>query len=232
MKTLLFSFQQLLVFLLVAASPVFSALGDELPTAKPADVGVSAKKLERITEFTNKLIAQQRIPGAVTVMARHGKVVYCHVAGSMDVEAGRPMCKDTIFRIASMTKPIASVAVIILHDNGELLLDDPLSKYIPEFSEVEVLVPANPPRTIPARREITIRDLLSHTAGFTYSTHETMGPLYREANLAQGLCQANIDLENNIKKLAKLPLLFSPGEQWEYGVSTDVLGRVVEEWCR
>ena len=213
--------------ILVALFTVRSS-GQHLPTALPEDVGVSPTKLEAIDHYSRSLVDDEKVAGVVTAMIRRGKVVHFSTVGMMDREAKEPIRSDTIFRIASMTKPVVSVAVMMLYDDGKLQLDDPLSKYIPQFENPEVLVTLQPYSTEPASREITIRDLLTHTSGITSLIDDTIGRLYSKAGLASGLVQEDCLLEENIAKLAKLPLLFDPGKRWEYGKSTDVLGRLVE----
>lgn len=175
----------LICLLFVAAT----ALAQELPTAKPESVGLSSERLERIATAVQHNIDAKRIAGAVTLVARRGRVVWFKSQGMMDREAGKPMQPDTMFRICSMTKPITSVAVMMLYEEGKFLLDDPISKYLPEFKNPKVFVkPASgEPYAIPATREITIRDLLRHTSGLTYQWNETLGPMYQAANVASGL---------------------------------------------
>jgi CubicO group peptidase (beta-lactamase class C family) len=140
------------------------------------------------------------------------------------------MRPDTIFRICSMTKPITSLAVMILYEEGRFLLDDPVSKYLPEFKNPKVLVkPASgAPYSIPATKEITIRDLLRHTSGITYHWNSDLGPMYKDANVPHGLLPYDGTIEDGVKRLASVPLLFNPGERWEYSLGVDVLGRLVE----
>jgi CubicO group peptidase (beta-lactamase class C family) len=210
----------------------FSAVAaQELPTAKPETVGLSSERLERIGTKVQQTIDDKRIAGAVTLVARHGKVVYFKSQGALDREANKSMRNDAIFRICSMTKPITSLAVMMLYEEGRFLLEDPISKYLPEFQNPKVLVkPPNngEPYTIPAAREITIRDLLTHTSGLTYDSNETLGDRYKAANVASGLLQYDGTIEDNVKRLASVPLLFSPGTRWEYSLGVDVLGRLVE----
>lgn len=223
-----FFFSQASCSLLLVLALAAVGFGQGLPATTPEKVDVSAEALERLTQYNSKLISEGKIPGAVTAVARHGKVAYFKTIGMRDREAGLRMCPATIFRIASMTKPIASVAVMLLYEERKLRLDDPLQKFIPEFKDLTYLDP-NGRQVKPARREITVKHLLTHTAGFTYSSYDNpVAIMYREARLAEGLCQEEGTLEENIRKLARIPLHFSPGEQWEYGVSSDVLGRVVE----
>jgi CubicO group peptidase (beta-lactamase class C family) len=173
------------------------------------------------------LVDNGKIAGGVTMMARHGKVVHLKAVGMADREEKKPMETDAIFRIASMTKPITSVAIMMLYDQGRLGLDDPVSKYIPEFKNPQVLVSVDPLKTEPAEREITIRHLLTHTSGLTYESPK-LKPIYDKRAISGGLCTTETTLEEMMKGLAELPLLFHPGEKFEYGMSTDVLGRVVE----
>jgi CubicO group peptidase (beta-lactamase class C family) len=207
------------------------ASAQELPTAKPESVGLSPERLDRISKTVQKDIDDKRIAGAVTLVMRHGQVAWFKAQGMQDRETGKPMQPDTIFRICSMSKPITSAAVMILYEEGYFLLEDPISKYLPEFKKPRVLVkPANggAPYTIPATREITIRDLLRHTSGLTYSWNEDLGSMYKQANVASGLLPYDGTIGDSVERLAKLPLLFSPGDRWEYGLSVDVLGRLVE----
>jgi CubicO group peptidase (beta-lactamase class C family) len=206
------------------------AFAQELPTAKPESVGLSSERLDRISTAVQRNIDDKRIAGAVTLVMRHGRVAWFKPQGMMDREAAKPMRADAMFRICSMTKPITSVAVMMLYEQGYFLLDDPISKYLPEFRNPKVLVkPASgDPYSIPASREITIRDLLRHTSGLTYDWNTTLGPMYRAANVGGGLLQYDGTIEDSVKRLAGLPLLFNPGERWEYSLGVDVLGRLVE----
>src|SRR4249920_1198545 len=147
-----------------------TALAQDLPAAKPESVGLSSDRLERITTVVQRDIDDKLIAGAVTLVVRHGKVAWYKAQGMSDREATKAMPTDAMFRICSMTKPITSVAVMMLYEEGKFLLDDPVSKYLPEFKNPKVLVkPASGATyTIPATKEITIRDLLRHTSGITY----------------------------------------------------------------
>jgi CubicO group peptidase (beta-lactamase class C family) len=224
--------QRICLPLLVCLVSFAAALAaQELPAAKPESVGLSSERLERIGKSVQKSIDDKRIAGAVTLVMRHGQVAWFKAQGMQDREAGKPMQRDTIFRICSMTKPITSVAVMILYEEGDFLLEDPISKFLPEFKNPKVLVkPANggATYTIPATREITIRDLLRHTSGLTYQWDPTLGPLYKDANVAHGMLAYDGTIEDSVERLAKLPLLFNPGDRWEYGLNLDVLGRLVE----
>ena len=221
----------MLVMALAVSGAAAALAGQELPTAKPESVGLSSDRLERITTRVQQAIDDKRIAGAVTLVSRHGKVAYFKAQGSSDREASKAMRNDAIFRICSMSKPITSVAVMMLYEEGKFLLEDPVSKYLPEFKDPKVLVkPADGrgPYTIPAAREITIRDLLTHTSGLTYDWNESLGEQYKAAHVASGLLQYDGTIEDNVKRLASVPLLFSPGTKWEYSLGIDVLGRLVE----
>jgi CubicO group peptidase (beta-lactamase class C family) len=212
--------------LLIAAS----AVAQEFPAAKPEAVGLSAERLERIATTVQRTIDEKRIAGAVTLVLRHGQVAWFKAQGMADREAGKPMPQDALFRICSMTKPITSTAVMMLYEQGCFLLQDPISKYLPEFKNPKVLAkPAfRESATIPAAREITILDLLRHTSGLTYNWNADLGQKYNDAKVASGLVQYDGTIADSVKALASLPLLFNPGERWEYSLSVDVLGRLVE----
>ncbi len=206
------------------------AVAQDLPAAKPESVGLSPDRLERIASVVQHDIDDKRIAGAVTLVVRHGKVAWLKAQGMSDREAAKPMPNDAMFRICSMTKPITSVAVMMLYEEGKFLLDDPVSKYLPEFKNPKVLVkPASGALyTIPASKEITIRDLLRHTSGITYQWNDDLGPMYEKADVASGLLEYDGTIGDSVKHLAALPLLFQPGDRFEYSLGVDVLGRLVE----
>ena len=207
-----------------------AAFAQELPTAKPENVGLSPGRLERIGGAVQQSIDDKRIAGMVTLVVRHGRIAWFDARGKADREAGKAMQKDSIFRLCSMSKPIISAAVMELYEEGKFMLEDPISKFIPEFKDPKVLVkPATgAPYTIPATREITIRDLLRHTSGLTYQWDADLGKAYVDANVASGLVQYDGTIGDSVKRLAALPLLFNPGDRWNYSLSVDVLGRLVE----
>jgi CubicO group peptidase (beta-lactamase class C family) len=207
-----------------------ATLAQELPTAKPESVGLSSERLDRIGAAVQHNIDNKRIAGAVTLVLRRGRVAWFKPQGMMDREAGKAMRPDTMFRICSMTKPITSLAVMMLYEEGHFILDDPISKYLPEFKNAKVLVKptSGEPYSIPASRPITIRDLLRHTSGLAYHWNDTLGPMYKTADVAHGLLPYDGTIEDNVKKLAAVPLLFNPGDRWEYSLGVDVLGRLVE----
>jgi len=206
------------------------ALAQDLPSAKPESVGLSSDRLERIATAVQHDIDGKRIAGAVTLVVRHGKVAWFKAQGMSDREAAKAMPADALFRICSMTKPITSAAVMMLYEEGKFLLDDPVSKYLPEFKNPKVLVkPASgEPYAVPAAREITIRDLLRHTSGITYQWNGDLGPFYEKSDVASGLLPYDGTIADSTKHLAALPLLFNPGDRFEYSLGVDVLGRLVE----
>lgn len=219
-----------MTIVLLAVLVCVPAFGQGLPMASPESVGLSAQRLERIGAAMQKDIDEGRVAGTVTLVARKGKAAWFKAQGMMDKESGKAMAPDAIFRICSMTKPITSTAVMMLYEEGRFLLNDPVSKYIPEFKNMKVLAksPSGQTYTIPANREITIKHLLTHTAGLTYQWHPELGPLYRDANVTHGIIQYDGKIGDSIKALAGLPLLFHPGDKFEYSLSIDVLGYLVE----
>ncbi len=205
-------------------------------TAKPEEVGISTERLKRIHDLIERRIETRDISGAVTLVARQGRVAHLEAQGLMDIETNKPMTKDAIFRIASMTKPIVGVAVLMMMEEGKIRLTDPVSKFIPEFKELKVAVAqpnpgqtgargAAPPRfyTVPAEREITIRDLLTHTSGLVSGTIST-------AEAAKIQRKPGDTLADYIPRLGQVPLEFQPGSRWSYspGAGFDTLGRIVE----
>lgn len=221
----------ILVYISFLLMLTVSAFSHELPMVEPEAVGLSTKRLSRVDKVMEKYVAHQEIPGGVTLLARHGKIAHLGTYGMMDVEAGKPMAPDTIFRIASMTKPITSVAVMMLYEEGHFRLHEPVSKFIPAFKEMHVLPPEDAEDSVspvPATRQITIWNLLTHTSGLTYHWNERLGPKYNEAGITHGLLQDESTLAEKMKILATIPLLHQPGEKVEYGLSIDVLGYLVE----
>lgn len=199
-----------------------------MKTITPSKVGLSKKRLRRITAAMQSYIDQGEVAGTITLVARRGKVAHCEVQGLAEVEAGRPMQADTLFRIYSMTKPVTSLAVMMLFEQGRLRLIDPIAKFIPAFKESRVFIKpgVTGPQLARPTRPITVRDLLTHTAGLSYGffqdspieeMYRTSDPLRPESSLAE-----------MVEEVAKIPLLFQPGSDWRYSVATDVLGRLVE----
>lgn len=207
--------------------------GTALARTTPEAVGMSSERLKRISTAVGESIAQGQIAGAVTLVARKGKIAHLEAQGMSDKEANKRMREDTVFRIASMSKAVTSVAIAILYEEGKLLLSDPVSKYIPEFKNPKIAVPSEDRKaftTVPARTEITIRHLLTHTSGITYRFigTEPWARLYKEAGIVDGLSEVKGTVADTVKKLATLPLMHQPGERFSYGLNTDVLGVVVE----
>jgi CubicO group peptidase (beta-lactamase class C family) len=210
-----------LVLLLSLLAVGYAGAGD-LPTAKPEQVGLSSERLERIAQVLRVDVERGRIPGAVVVVARKGRVALVQAVGFRDKAAGAPMTPDAIFRLASMTKPIVTVAALSLYEEGRLLLSDPVSKYIPTFKDQTVGL-----ERTPAEREMTIQDLMRHTSGLTYGNRgkTEIFKMYPESSNVASL---TLTMDELIAQLSRTPLLYQPGTRWEYGLSTDVLGRVVE----
>ena len=197
-----------------------SGLG--LPMAdRPEEIGLSPERLERIRRVLRRDVERRVIPGAVMVIARGGRIGFAEACGYRDREAGAPMTMDAIFRVASMTKPVTSVAAMMLAEQGELQISAPVAEYLPELKERTVGV-----ERVRARRTMTVQDLLRHTSGLTYAAFgdTPVQMIWRQADLMNEN-QTNAEL---VAKLAALPLMFEPGTTWEYSMSTDVLGRVVE----
>lgn len=230
-----------LAFLLAVALLANPIVAEDVKAVRPEDVGLSSPRLERISNLIRGHIEEKEMAGAVVLVARKGQIAYFEPFGQADVD--KPMQKDTMFRIASMTKPLVTVAVLQLYEEGRLLLSDPVAKYIPEFARPKVLemLPegSNPPfKLVPAKRELTIKDLLTHTAGLPYSfatdwypkdpLYRQMHALYQEAGISSGLYETEGTIGDMVKRLARLPLSRQPGEAFEYGMAADVQGYLVE----
>ena len=201
-------------------------------TAAPHEVGLSAKRLGRISSTTQGFIDNQQLAGAVTLVARGGKVAHFEAYGMMDLEASKPMHKDTIFRIYSMTKPIAAVGVMMLCEEGRLTLDAPALVYLPELSGLKVAQDPEGDVFTPVKvdREMTVQDLMQHTAGLPgaaryMSGNTAVDKLYRKAGLDR-LHECN--LQELVERLGRIPLLYQPGTKWHYSIAADVLGRLIE----
>lgn len=202
--------------------PAMPASSGGLPTAKPEDVGLSSARLARIGETLRADVEKGRIPGAVVVVARKGRVAYVESIGFREPAAKTPMTADTIFRLASMTKPLVSVAAMQLYEEGRLLISDPVSKYLPALGQPPVGT-----ERVPARREMTIQDLLRHTSGLPYGGRGETA-VHKAYPAGSGAAARELTGPEFIERLAKAPLLHQPGTAWEYGFSSDVLGLVVE----
>ncbi|MEX2137950.1 MAG: serine hydrolase domain-containing protein [Pirellulales bacterium] len=223
----------LCVAVLAIAWPLFAA---GLPQGDPAAAGLSKERLDKIAGAIQQSVEAKQVAGASAVVAKAGKIVYRTNVGQRDIENRLPITDDTIYRIASMTKPITSVAVMMLVEEGKLRLDDPLAKYVPEFGNARVIIsieangkPAGATFE-PAKRPITIHHLLTHTSGISYGFfgREPVAEHFKRAEVSDGLIETPGTIGDNVTRLGRVPLLFQSGEKWEYGLNTDVLGRVVE----
>ena len=205
-----------------------------LHAAPPATAGVSAEKLQAIDALLQGYVNDGRVPGIIALVARDGQVVYRKALGYSDVATKTPLRPDAIERIASQTKAITSVGLMELYDQGKFQLDDPISKYLPTFAHPQVMASFNPKdstyTTVPARSEITIRQLLSHTSGIGYAVIGTpeARAIYAKAHIPSGVGSPSGTLGPAIDALGKLPLMNQPGERFTYGLSVDVLGRLIE----
>jgi CubicO group peptidase (beta-lactamase class C family) len=223
--------------LLLVTTTLVLAGHAEVPTAKPETVAVSPDRLSRIRTVLQKEIDADRMPGAVVMIARRGQLIYSEAIGFQDKAADKPMTKDAIFRIYSMTKPLTSVGAMMLVEEGKMQLTDPVSKFLPQFAKMDVLITDKDGKTVrePAKRQITIHDLFRHTAGFSYgesSSSPELKAAYAEAKLFQpdgiGAESRLVTPEQFTIGIAKAPLVHEPGTTWEYSMAVDVLGRVVE----
>jgi CubicO group peptidase (beta-lactamase class C family) len=225
-----------LVVLLAISLPSTAWAQPRPAPATPAALGLSVERLNRLSSTLQQYVDQQRVAGLVTIVVRNGRTVHLEAFGKRDLESGAAMQADTIFRIASMSKAITSVATLMLLEEGKLLLNDPVSKFIPSFAKTTVIVPpppgavaGTPVSVVPAKRSITIRDLLTHTAGIGYGA----GPaeaLYKAANVHMWyFADKNEPIATTIDRLAALPFDAQPGERYVYGFNTDILGVVVEK---
>lgn len=234
MKNLVFIFTLILAFY---QSPVLSM---DYDLVEPEEVGLSSERLKRMDKLIDNHVKEKKIAGAVVMIARKGKIAYFKETGLAD--SNKPMKKDTIFRIVSMTKPLTSTAIMLLYEEGKLLLSDPVSKYIPEFKNQKVLE-LNPEgsefeyKLVPAKREITVRDLLTHKSGLLYlfatnfyhePERKIIAEMYKEAGITDGFCRPDESIGDMVKRLARLPLFKHPGEVWDYSLASDVLGYLVE----
>ena len=218
-----------------------AASAQSLQPAKPEEVGLSSQRLAKIAEVFNQEIKDQKIPGAVVMIARKGKVAYHEAFGAQDKSAERTMAKDSIFRIYSMTKALASVGAMILVEDGKVQLTDPVAKFLPEFKNAQVSTPRSDGMgqltygLVPADRQPTIQDLLRHTAGLAYGEitgNARVKAAYTNAGLfTPGADYFSIELtpDEFSAKIAETPLAYQPGTTWEYSLAVDVLGRVVEK---
>ena len=228
---------------IVCLAATLPAWAQSLAPAKPEQVGLSAERLERIGQVLNREIDQGKLPGAVVVVARKGRVAYFESFGFRDKAAGAPMTKDAVFEIYSMTKPLTSVAAMMLVEEGRLQLTDPVAKFLPEFANLQVSVPKLDPASgkltyslVSADRAMTVQDLLRHTSGLVYGEFTSQAQV-KEAYIKEVIFKPgdgtydvrDLTPADEIARLAKVPLAHQPGTTWEYSLSTDVLGRVIEK---
>ena len=206
-------------------------------TKTPATVGMSAERLNRIDKVLQDLIARDQLPGMVAMVVRNGQIVYHKAFGTADVQTGRPFKTDDIFRIASMSKAITATAAMMLYEEGKFSLDDPISKWIPEFKSPQVISTYNAKdttfTTVPAKGEITVRHLMTHTSGLSYgviSGDERFRAINAKAGIVDLYTTKAVTVADNIKKLAKQPLIHNPGEKFTYALGLDVLGYLIEIW--
>ena len=202
----------------------------DLETVDPAEVGISAERLERLDAGMQRMVDEGKLAGVVTLLARHGKLVFADVVGKQNVETGVPMTRDSIFRIYSMSKPITGVALMMLYEEGAFRLNDPVSKYIPGFANLKVHVgdtAGGSPKLEDANRSMTMAELMSHAGGLGYGLGSAnhVDRLYREHRVLN----ADASLETMIDKLSGLPLLAQPGTRWYYSIGVDVQGYLVEQ---
>lgn len=221
----------ILVFAGQAQNVVFAKV---LQHSAPSSVAVSEDRLKRIDQLLQEYVNKQWIAGAVAIVSKNGGIIYNKAVGFSDMEAKTPLQTDAIFRIASQTKAITSVGVMMLYEEGKLLLDDPISKYISEFKSPKVIDAYNEKDTTyttkPAKREITIRDLLTHTSGIGYAQigSAQMNAIYAKAGVVGGIGIDKMLLADKMKTLGGLPIFHQPGEKFTYGLNTDVLGYLIE----
>jgi CubicO group peptidase (beta-lactamase class C family) len=223
---------RLVIFLCLAAlgstEPV-AAAGLELPTAKPDSVGMSNVRLDLLPDGMKQLVAEGRLAGVVTMVARHGKVVEFDAAGKRDLASNAPMRKDSIFRIYSMSKPITGVAMMMLFEEGKWQLNDPVAKYIPEFVNLKVYSTDTTNNTVlkDPVHPVTMRELMSHSGGFTYGyfSNTAVDKMQRDADLLN----PNNTLDEFIKRVARLPMNSQPGSEWHYSISVDIQGYIVQK---
>lgn len=218
-------------FLVVFLTFITTLFAQDLPVGKPEELGFSQERLQRLTNVFQSYANDKKMAGSVVLVMRHGKVAYFNSFGKRDIESNVPMTNDVIFRIASQTKAIVSVGIMILQEEGKLLISDPVGKYIPEFKETTVAEAREGGGydIIKAKRQITLRDLLTHTAGIGYG-YGLAADKWKEAGI-QGWYFADRDepIAATIERMAKLPMDAHPGEKYVYGYNTDILGVVIEK---
>ncbi len=229
----LFCWVALICAIVAFATPAFC----EVRVTKPETVGLSGERIQRIAGVMKQEVAKGSFPGAVVLIARNGKVTYLDAYGFLDGKKEKPMPKNAIFRIASMTKPIVTAAAMMMVEQGKFNLNDPIFMYLPEFKDMKAEVRKKDAEgktsyeTVPASRPILIQDLMRHTSGFTYGAFgersENIAKAYNEADLMGA--KGDLTADEMIKRLAQIPLAFQPGTKFEYGMSVDVLGILMEK---
>lgn len=200
-----------------------------LQRTDPGSVGLDSGRLSRIREALERDVKAGLIPGAVVGIARRGQIAYLEAVGARDVASGQPLWADAVFSIASMTKPMTSAAIMMLHEEGRLLLGDPVSKFLPQMANMKVAKSptAEVLETVPAAREMTVQDLLRHTSGLTYDNRGTSAA-HRAYPGSSVSAAVKMDRDQFLQAIGKVPLLYQPGTVWEYGFSTDILGHIIE----
>ena len=218
------------LFLLSVLAISFAATAaDPLPASRPESVGLSPEKLANIEKVLRADIEKGRIPGAVVAIARKGRLAYYEAFGYTDKEAGTPMTKDAIFAIASMTKPMVGVAIMQMMEETRLQMSDPVSRWFPELGKLPVGVVKNGVmESVPARRQMTVQDLLRHTSGLTYGARGSTA-MHKSQPPSSGGAAGQYNAAEFIEALAKSHLLYQPGTTWNYGLSIDVLGMILEK---
>ncbi len=221
----------------LSVTAIQPAAAADFPTASPQSQGLSAERLSRIRQVIQSEIDANRMPGAVVIVARKGQIVHADTMGFQEKDAGKPLKRDAIFRAYSMTKPMASVVAMMLVEEGRLQLNDPVSKFFPQLAKLQVMVNPADPNTArePAKRPITVQDLLRHTSGLTYAEFTRFASV-KAAYIEAGLFSNEVPMqslaltaEQQIEAFAKAPLVWQPGTTFDYGLSTDLLGRVLEK---
>ena len=195
-----------------------------LPATKPERVGMSTERLGRITQMNQKYVSEGKLAGVITMVARDGKLVHFEAVGNKGVADPRPLEKNDLFRIYSMTKPITATAAMLLYEQGKFHMDDPVHRFIPEFMDLTVLNDNG--EQVPVKNHMTMQQLLSHTTGMSYGfdpQNDPVDKLYAEASLWD-----HEDLDSFLKTVSKLPLKFEPGSAWHYSIAVDVTGAVIE----
>lgn len=234
MKKILFFVLSILFSIIGLSQPASPATKNIIKEVQPATAGFSSERLARIDKVLLEYVDKKWLAGGSAIIVHNGSIVYYKAFGYDDIATKKPEKKDAIFRIASQTKAITSVAVMMLYEQGKFLLDDPVSNYIPEYKDMKVLDKFNENdttyTTVPAKRDVTIRDLLTHTSGIGYAQigSKEANAIYYKNGIWAGLGVGKMMLGDKMKKLGSLPLFHQPGEKWTYGLNTDLLGYLVE----